>query len=353
MKTMAAYRLHTWGQDPELTTMAVPAAGPRDVLLRVGGAGACQSDLHLMHLPDASRAPWPAGFVLGHENAGWVAEVGREVRGFAEGDPVAVMGAWGCGTCVRCHHGVDPYCDRPHLTAAPGGGGGLGLDGGMAEYMVVRDADRHLVRLPDGLAPSAAAPLSDAALTPYHAVRRSLPKLADPDSTVLVIGIGGLGGFAIQALEALTAATVIAVDTRAASLSRAAADGAEHVLASGPDVAATVRELTDGRGADVVLDFVGASATLALAGSVVRPLGDLTIIGAGGGQAVVGFGVFPYEVSVQTTYWGSRAELAEVVDLAARGVLRSSVTTYPLAEAAGAYRDLAEGRVQGRAVIVP
>lgn len=353
MRTMAAYRLHTWGQEPELTTLPVPAPGPRDVLLRVGGAGACQSDLHLMDLSDAAGAPWPAGFVLGHENAGWVAEVGREVRGFSEGDAVAVMGAWGCGTCVRCHHGVDPYCDRPHLTAAPGGGGGLGLDGGMAEYMVVRDADRHLVRLPDGLAPSAAAPLSDAALTPYHAVRRSLPKLADPDSTVLVIGIGGLGGFAIQALEALTAATVIAVDRRPESLSRAAADGAEHVLTDSPDIAATVRDLTGGRGVDVVLDFVGSPTTLTLAGSVVRPLGDLTIVGAGGGRATVGFGVFPYEVSVQTTYWGSRGELAEVVDLAARGILRSPVAAYPLADVAAAYRDLAEGRVQGRAVIVP
>jgi propanol-preferring alcohol dehydrogenase len=351
--TMTAYRLHTWGCEAELVEVPVPQPGPRDVLLRVGGAGACQSDLHLMHQFDAATAPWPAGFVLGHENAGWVAEAGAEVRGFAEGEAVAVLGAWGCGSCPRCRFGMETLCDRPDLSPAPRGGGGLGLDGGMAEYMVVRDADRHLVALPSDLAPSLAAPLSDAALTPYHAVRRSLPKLADPHATALVVGVGGLGSFAVQVLEALTSATVIAVDPRQEALALATADGAEHVLPPAAETATTVRELTDGRGVDVVLDFVGSSSTLELAAAVVRPLGDLTLVGAGGGTAQVGFGVLPYEVSVQTTFWGSRDELRDVVALAARGALRSRVTTYPLAAAAAAYRDLSEGRVSGRAVVVP
>jgi alcohol dehydrogenase, propanol-preferring len=299
--------------------------------------------------------------VLGHENAGWVAEIGSNVRGVKEGDAVAVMGSWGCGTCARCRHGVDPYCDWPRDAAAPGGGGGLGLDGGMAawrhggmaEYMVVRDADRHLVILPPGLEPASAAPLSDAALTPYHAVRRSLPKLTDPRSFALVIGVGGLGGFAVQVLEALTAATVIAVDKRAASRDQALLDGAEHVLDSDDATADAVRDLTGGRGVDVVLDFVGAASTLAMAVSLVRPLSDLTIVGAGGAHASVGFGILPPEVSVQTTFWGSRDELAEVTALYARGALQSRVTTYSLQSVADAYRDLAAGNVHGRAVVVP
>jgi alcohol dehydrogenase, propanol-preferring len=353
MQTMRALRLTTWGQEAELVEVPVPTPGPRDVLLRVGGAGACQSDLHLMHEFEAATAPWRPGFVLGHENAGWVAAAGSDVRHFAEGEAVAVMGAWGCGACERCKHGNDPYCDRPAAAGAPGGGGGLGLDGGMAEYMVVRDADRHLVRLPDSLPPDVAAPLTDAGLTPYHAVRRSLGKLRDPRTTALVIGVGGLGGFGVQVLKALTAARIVAVDSRDEARQAAAAYGADHVLAPGDGTPKQLRELTDGRGVDVVLDFVGASATLELAAAVVRPLGDLTIVGAGGGHATVGFGVLPYEVSVQTTFWGSLPELAEVVDLAARGILRPQVSHYRLDDAVTAYRDLASGAVSGRAVVVP
>ncbi len=349
-RTMTAFRLTDWGRAPELTTMPVPTPGPTDVLLKVGGAGACRSDVHLMH---RDTGPWPAGFVLGHENAGWVAEIGSAVRSFAPGDAVAVMGSWGCGDCARCRQGIDPYCDHPQNAPAPGGGGGLGLDGGMAEYMLVRDADRHLVALPGGLDPVQAAPLSDAALTPYHAVRRSLPKLADDDATVTVIGVGGLGSFAVQALEAMTKATVIAIDPRETSRTEAATDGAEYCFAPGPDTSSDIRDLTGGRGVDVVLDFVGSADTHALAAAIVRPLGDLTILGAGSGTTAVGFGILPYEVSVQTSYWGSRDELADVIDLAASGVLRTRVTTYPLAAAAQAYQDLAEGRVLGRAVVVP
>lgn len=353
MTTMTAFRLTEWGKEGELVEMPVPRPGPRDVLLKVGGAGACQSDLHLMHEFDSTTAPWAPGFVLGHENAGWVVEIGAEVRRFRDGDAVAVMGAWGCGACERCAHGNDPYCDTPGLTPAPGGGGGLGIDGGMAEYMVVQDADRHLISLPDALSPEVAAPLTDAAVTPYHAVKRSLAKLADPRATALVIGAGGLGGFAVQILAALTAARVIAIETRPEARVRASEDGALHTFEPDAETASQLRDLTGGRGVDVVLDFVGNQATLALAGAVVRPLGDLTIVGAGGANASVGFGVLPYEVSVQTTFWGNLTELGEVVDLAARGIIRPRVTHYPLDQALTAYRDLAAGRIDGRAVIKP
>lgn len=353
MTTMTAFVLTEWGKEGELVEVQRPTPGPRDVLIKVGGAGACQSDLHLMHEFDPATAPWAPGFTLGHENAGWVGEVGAEVRGFHEGDAVAVMGAWGCGLCARCRAGNDPYCDTPSAADAPGGGGGLGLDGGMAEYMVVRDADRHLVALPETLPPALAAPLTDAALTPFHAVRRSLAKLADPRATALVIGVGGLGGFGVQLLEALTSARVVAVDSRPEALTAAVEAGADHTFAPGDATASDIRDLTGGRGVDVVLDFVGNAATLALAGSVVRPLGDLTVVGAGGAHMSVGFGVLPYEVSVQTTFWGGLDELEQVVDLAARGILTPRVTSYALADALTAYRDLAAGKVSGRAVILP
>lgn len=353
MATMTALRLTAWKREPELLEVPVPEPGPADVVIRVGGAGACHSDLHLMHDFDDGVLPWGPPFTLGHENAGWVSAVGAEVGGYAEGDAVAVMGAWGCGRCENCRAGVDTYCENLAEAPVPGGGGGLGLDGGMAEYMLVRDAERHLVPLPDGLAPVVAAPLTDAGLTPYHAVRRSVPKLTDPRTTAVVIGVGGLGQMAVQILRVLTAARVIAVDTREAALEAAGRAGAVELLTAGDETEARIRELTAGRGADVVLDFVGAQPTLELAVAVVRQLGDLTIVGIGGGVLPVGFFSVPYEASIQTTYWGSHRELAEVVDLGARGLLRPTVATYPLSDAVTAYRDLADGRVEGRAVIVP
>lgn len=353
MATMKALRLMAWKSEPELADVPVPTPGPKDVVIRVGGAGACHSDLHMMHDFEAGILPWGPPFTLGHENAGWVTAVGGEVRGFAEGDAVAVMGAWGCGRCEKCMAGVDTYCDNVAEAPAPAGGGGLGLDGGMAEYMLVRDAERHLVRLPEGMTPDQAAPLTDAGLTPYHAVRRSVPKLVDPRTTAVVIGAGGLGQMGVQALRALTSARIVVVDMREEALQAAARAGADELIAAGEDAADKVRELTRGHGADVVLDFVGAQPTVELAASVVRQLGDLTIVGIGGGVLPVGFFSVPYEVSIQTTYWGSHSELAEVIDLGARGILKPSVTSYRLDDAVAAYHDLAEGRIQGRAVVVP
>lgn len=353
MPTMTALRLTGWKQDPVLEEVPVPSPGPRDVVIKVGGAGACHSDLHLMHEFEDGMVPWGPPFTLGHENAGWVIALGHEVRGFAEGDAVAVMGSWGCGRCQNCRSGMDTYCENTAEAPVPGGGGGLGLDGGMAEFMLVRDAERHLVHLPEGMSPEVAAPLTDAGLTPYHAVRRSVAKLTDPRATAVVIGVGGLGLMGVQVLKALTAARVVALDMRAEALEAARRAGADHVLTPDDSTADTLRELTGGVGADVVLDFVGGQQTLELAAKTVRQLGDLSIVGIGGGVLPVGFFSLPYEASVQTTYWGSHRELAEVVDLGARGLLRPAITTYPLTEAPRAYQDLREGKVVGRAVVVP
>jgi propanol-preferring alcohol dehydrogenase len=196
------------------------------------------------------------------------------------------------------------------------GGGGLGLDGGMAEFMLVPSA-RHLVPLPEGLTPVEAAPLTDAGLTPYHAVRRSLQKLA-PGTTAVVIGVGGLGHLGIQILKAATAARVVAVDLKDKALSLADELGADLSLTPGTGVGAEIRSFTGGRGADLVVDFVGSDATLALGATITRSLGDLTIVGIAGGTLGVSFFSVPYEVSIQTTYWGSRPELIEVLDLGAR-----------------------------------
>ena len=348
---MRALRILEWHQPPEVVELEMPRPGPGQVVIKVGGAGVCHSDLHIMHdLGDTS--PWPLPFTLGHENAGWVHELGAGVTGLTPGQAVAVYGPWGCGACARCRVDKENYCEDPAAAPMPGSGG-LGADGGMAEYMVVPDA-RHLVPLPAGLDPVAAAPLTDAGLTPYHAVRRSWPKLA-PTSTAVVIGIGGLGHMAVQILKATTAARIIAVDTKKEALALAASLGADDQVEATdpPTTAATLRQMTGGRGADVVLDCVGSETTLATAVAASRPLGDVTLIGIAGGTAPFGFFHVPYEVSLQSVYWGTRQELVEVLDLAGRGRLQAEISTFPLDAATDAYDALATGAISGRAVVVP
>lgn len=344
---MRALRLLKWKSDPELVEVPDPVPGPGEAVVRIGGAGACHSDLHIMREFDGG-GPWGPPLTLGHENAGWVHALGPGAGGVEVGQPVAVYGPWGCGTCGRCRAGAENYCERRDAAPLTGGIGG---DGGMAEYLLV-PAARHLLPLPDGLDPAAAAPLTDAGLTPYHAVRRSWGKLP-PGSTAVVIGAGGLGHLAVQILKATTAARIIVVDLRADALELAREHGADLTLPSDDRTAAEIRAATGGVGADVVLDFVGSDSTLALGAAAARVLGDLTIVGIAGGTLPVSFHAFPYEVSVQTTYWGTRPELAEVLDLASRGLLRPKVTTYGLDEAVATYHALEAGQVRGRAVIVP
>lgn len=348
---MRALRLTEWKSDPVLEEVDDPEPGPGQVVVRVGGAGACHSDLHLMHDLEPGVLPWAPPFTLGHENAGWVHALGAGVTGLEIGQPVAIYGPWGCGACTRCRLGMENYCLEPAGSPVPSGGGGLGLDGGMADLMLVPGA-RYLVPLPDGLDPAAAAPLTDAGLTPYHAIRRSLAKLT-PGATAVVIGVGGLGHLGVQILQATSAARIVAVDTRTEALALAAEGGATLTVTQGDDAAADIMDATGGQGADVILDFVGTGDTLALGVAVARPLADLTIVGAAGGMLGMSMYTVPYEVSVQTTYWGSWSELVEVLDLAARGLVRPAITTVPLDQAADAYRRMEEGTALGRQVVVP
>ncbi len=348
---MRALRLMQWKSEPVLVEVEDPVPGPGQVVVRIGGAGACHSDLHLMRDFEPGLLPWQPPFTLGHENAGWVHAVGGGVRGVEPGQPVAVYGPWGCGSCPRCRLGMENYCEDVAAAPVPGGGGGLGLDGGMADLLLV-PSPRLLVPLPDGLDPVTAAPLTDAGLTPYHAIRRSWPKLV-PGSTAVVVGIGGLGHLAVQILKATTAARVVAVDPRSEALELAATEGADLTVEPDASAAAVIRETTGGRGADVVLDFVGSESTIALGAAVSRFLGDVTVVGIAGGTFPFSFFALPYEVSLQTTYWGSRPELVELLGLAARGLVRPTVTTYPLEEAVRAYHLMETGAALGRQVVVP
>ncbi|MFF8022837.1 NAD(P)-dependent alcohol dehydrogenase [Streptomyces sp. NPDC007896] len=344
---MKALQYRTIGAAPEVVTVPDPEPGPGQVLLKVSAAGVCHSDIAVMSRP-AENFPYALPLTLGHEGAGTVAALGDGVSGLKEGDPVAVYGPWGCGLCAKCAEGKENYCLRAdELGIRPPG---LGAPGAMAEYLIVDDA-RHLVPL-DGLDPVAAVPLTDAGLTPYHAIKRALPKLL-PGSTAVVIGTGGLGHVAIQLLRAMTAARVIALDVSEDKLTLARSVGAHEAVLSDAGAAAKVRELTGGIGAQAVFDFVGAEPTVRTAGALAAVEGEISIVGIGGGALPVGFGTLPFEVSVHAPYWGSRGELIEVLDLARTGAVSVHTETYSLDEAPLAYERLHAGKVKGRAVILP
>jgi alcohol dehydrogenase, propanol-preferring len=345
---MKALRLVQFQKAPEFQEIPEPDPGPGEVVIKVAGAGACHSDLHFIHDFPEGILPWTFPFTLGHENAGWVHGLGPGVQGLEVGQPVAVYGAWGCGTCHRCRQGLENYCERQAQIGAFGGG--LGRDGGMAPYMLVPSA-RHLVPLAT-LDPVDAAALTDAGLTPYHAVKRSVPKLVGGSSAV-VIGVGGLGHLGVQILRALTPAAIIAVDSRDSALEIAREAGADHLVHAGDGASAEIRELTKGLGAEVVLDFVGVDGTIALGESVVRPLGDVTVVGIGGGSYPFSFFATPNEASLQSTYWGSAPELIELIALAERGLVRPHLQRFDLDDASSVYERLHHGEIVGRAVVVP
>jgi propanol-preferring alcohol dehydrogenase len=343
---MQAVRFVGVGRPAQIEEVPTPSPGPGQVLVRIGGAGVCHSDLHIMEEDLGFTPP----FTLGHENAGWVAALGQGVAGFTEGDPVAIYGPWGCGRCHACQLSMENYCEN--WAQVDGFGGGLGLDGGMADYMLVPSA-RLLVPL-GGLSPAKAAPLSDAALTPYHAIKRALPNL-NGDSTVVVIGVGGLGHMAIQLLRVLAPVRIVAADVDDSKLAQAKTLGADHIVnnRNGDEAAEQIRKITGPRGAGLVLDCVGVQPTLDLGATLLGRNSVWTIVGLGGGHHDFRHGSTPYGTSMSIPYWGSRVELMEVIAMARSGRIHAETTEFPLDQAVEVYHKLKAGHITGRAVLVP
>ncbi|TQK18073.1 propanol-preferring alcohol dehydrogenase [Microbacterium sp. SLBN-154] len=344
---MKAVQYREIGRGPEVVEIDVPEPGPGEIRLKVTAAGLCHSDWFLMDLPEEQYI-YGLPLTLGHEGAGIVDKLGDGVSGVEVGGAYAVYGPWGCGLCHACAQGAENYCpNAADLGIAPPG---LGAPGAMAEYMIVDDP-RHLVPLGD-LDPVEFVSLTDAGLTPYHAIRAAQHKLY-PGATAVVIGAGGLGHVGIQILRAISAARVIAVDLNDDKLALAAEVGAHETLVSGPDTAVRIRELTGGRGAEAVFDFVGAQPTLDMSREVVAIDGYIHIVGIGGGVLPTGFFSTPFGAAVRAPYWGTRSELQEVFDLARVGEVSVHVERYGIDDAVAAYRKLHEGTVRGRAVVVP
>lgn len=340
---MRAAVLPGYKADLELVETPVPQPQSGEVLIKVKAAGVCHSDLHLIDGDPAvlPRFPW----TLGHEVAGEVAAVGAGITGVDIGELVAVFGGQGCGTCFNCVTGLEQLCTTGAWT-----GTGVGRPGGYAEYMIV-PAVRHLVRL-NGVEPAVAAALTDAGLTPYRAVRKALPALT-AHGTAVVVGLGALGQYAVQYLRMFSPARIVGLDVAKDKCDAARDLGVDLAVEAGLEdtTERLLREAVLG-GADVVLDFVGNDDSLRLAAQCVGPRGMLVIVGLGGGTIPIGFLTMQPEMSVTNVYWGTPAELVDVLSLARAERITSRIKTYALADAQQAVTDLRNGDVPGRAVLV-
>lgn len=338
---MKAVRLHRYGEDPRIDEVPEPKiAGPWDVIVEVGAAGVCRTDLHIIEGQwDAIQHP-VLPYILGHENAGWVRETGSAVTNVSPGDTVIMHPLVTCGLCGPCRTGQDSHCENSTFP-------GLNADGGMAELL--RTNARAVVKLDPVLAPADIAALADAGLTAYHAVSKAVPLLG-PGTHAVVIGAGGLGHIGVQSLKALTAAHITVVDTSEAALELARSLGADVVLRS-PDTAA-VLDVTGG-GAHVVFDFVGEHGTEAQGPAMLRNGGSYYAIGYGGAVNLPTLDLISREISVVGNLVGTYQDLVELMTLTAAGRISLHTTTYDLADAVQALHDLDAGRLTGRAILVP
>lgn len=341
---MKAVRLHGYHEQVVVEEVAEPTvSGPFDVVVKIGGAGVCRTDLHVIEGQWAEAMAPPLPYTLGHENAGWVHEIGSGVTNVAVGDTVILHPTPTCGLCRACRAGQDMHCANSIFP-------GLGVDGGMAELLLT--SARACVKLDAATRPQDVAALADAGITAYHAVRKAIPLLY-PGTTCVVVGAGGLGHIGIQCLAALTATRVVVVDRNPDALALASQLGATHtVVADGTHLAA-VRELTGGAGADVVLDFVAEQGAENEAFAMTRAGGSYYVIGYGGTLNIPTLDIISTERNIVGNIVGTYNELEELMVLAQGGRVTLHTSAYPLEAAADALADLDAGRVRGRAILVP
>ena len=341
---MKAVRLHEFHQMPVIDEVTEPKiSGPLDVIVKIGGAGVCRTDLHIIEGQWDAAMGTPLPYILGHENAGWVHEIGSAVTNVAVGDTVILHPTPTCGLCHACRAGDDMHCINSSFP-------GLSTDGGMAEYLLT--SARACVKLNPQTRPEDVAALADAGITAYHAVRKAIPLLY-PGTTCVVIGAGGLGHIGVQCLAALTATRIIVVDRNPDALKLAEQLGAQHtVVADGGQIDA-VKDLTGGAGAEVVLDFVAEQGAEMDGWNMTAPAGSYFVIGYGGTLEIPTLDIISTERNIVGNIVGTYNELAELMALAQAGKVTLHTRTYPLDAAVEALGDLDAGRVRGRAILVP
>jgi NAD+-dependent secondary alcohol dehydrogenase Adh1 len=341
---MKAVRLHAYHRLPVVEEVPEPAVrGPLDVVVRIGGAGVCRTDLHIVEGQWAEAMGVALPYTLGHENAGHVHAVGSAVTSVAAGDTVILHPTPTCGLCPACRAGQDMHCASSVFP-------GLDSDGGMAELLLT--SERACVKLDPRTRPEDVAALADAGITAYHAVRKAIPLLY-PGTTCVLIGAGGLGHIGIQCLAALTATTIVVVDRNPDALKLAEQLGAHATVVSDGRQVDAVKDLTGGRGAEVVLDFVAELGAEQDGFAMTARAGSYYVIGYGGTVHIPTLDIISTERNVVGNIVGTYQDLAELMVLAQAGKVTLHTKTYPLDAAAEALQDLDAGRVRGRAILIP
>jgi NAD+-dependent secondary alcohol dehydrogenase Adh1 len=341
---MKAVRLHEYHQQPVVEDVPDPVVkGPLDVVVRIGGAGVCRTDLHIIEGQWAPKVGVQLPYTIGHENAGWVEEVGAAVTNVAVGDTVILHPTPTCGLCRACRAGNDMHCVASRFP-------GLDSDGGMAEYLLT--SGRACVKLDPSTQPQDVAALADAGITAYHAVRKAVPLLY-PGTTCVVIGAGGLGHIGIQCLAALTATRIIVVDRNPDALKLATELGADATVVADGNQVDAVLDMTGGEGAEVVLDFVAEQGAEHDGFAMTKRAGSYYVIGYGGTVEIPTLDIISTERNIIGNIVGTYNDLAELMELAQAGKVTLHTKTYPLDAAVDALNDLDAGKVRGRAILVP
>lgn len=344
MSTMRAVQVVGYHKNLEMTEVVMPEAkGPWDVVVRIGGAGVCRTDLHILEGQWAEKSQVQLPYTIGHENAGWVHSVGSAVTNVTEGDKVILHPLITCGLCRACRSGDDVHCENNQFP-------GISHNGGYAEYILT--SARSVVKIDDALEPSDIAALADAGLTAYHAAAKAARRLTPRDKCV-VIGAGGLGHIGIQVLKALSPAEIIVVDRNPDAIKLALTIGADHgVVADGTQIA-QVQELTHGFGAEVLVDFVGEGGATGEGVQMLRQAGDYHVVGYGENIDVPTIDIVSAEINFIGNLVGSYNDLCDLMALAARGAVTLHTQKYGLDDFQSAISDLDAGRVRGRAILIP
>jgi NAD+-dependent secondary alcohol dehydrogenase Adh1 len=344
MSTMRAVQVVGYHEGLKMAEVPAPVVtGPFDVVVRIGGAGVCRTDLHILEGQWAETSQVHLPYTIGHENAGWVHAVGTAVTNVQEGDKVILHPLITCGLCRACRSGDDVHCEQSKFP-------GIDTSGGYAEYLLT--SARSVVKIDDSLEPADIAALADAGLTAYHAAAKAARRLT-PRDTCVVIGAGGLGHIGIQVLTALTPARIIVVDRNPAALDLAKEIGAhEGVLADGTQVE-QVLALTDGKGAEALIDFVGEGGATAQGVAMLRQAGDYYVVGYGENIEVPTIDIVSAEINIIGNLVGSYNDLQDLMALAARGAVTLHTQKYALDDFQQAISDLDAGKVRGRAILVP
>jgi NAD+-dependent secondary alcohol dehydrogenase Adh1 len=342
---MIAARLHRYHDPLQVESIAEPKiTGPHDVIVKIGGAGLCRTDLHVQEGQWAEKSNVELPYVLGHENAGWVEEIGSAVTNVAVGDTVIVHPLVTCGLCRPCRAGDDVHCENNLFP-------GISVDGGFADLL--KTTARSVVKLDPILHPRDIAALADAGLTAYHAVKKAAAILY-PGTRAVVIGAGGLGHIGVQVLRALTPAEIIVIDPSEEALALAGELGADRtVKVDGSKHVDTIMELTDGRGAEAIIDFVGERGAIEDGVAMLREAGSYFVIGYGENINVPTIDIISREINFIGNLVGSYNDLAELMVLTAQGKVTLHTSAYPLDAVNDAMADLDNGRLHGRGILIP